>query len=222
VIDILLVGAPGSGKTDLAFDLATALDQGEEFYSIVDEYAEDVRDQSNLAIGPYAGYIGNFLIAAERLKREVGHFKRGEPYIVCGSLVETIVYFSVNGTSTPTDAVSYRKINTFMQMLGMTLVDMYAYGVCLYLPVPEDHENFLLSQEIGTALSTLQVPYARLSEEDRLEQALGLIRQAEAELDVAEAKQRGVRAGGSDGEDDGDAPVTVPDVPEHGADGQSD
>lgn len=217
-MDFCVTGAPGSGKSDFALDLALALDQGKESWVVIDGYADEVRKETKLALGGWAGWGGNFIVAAERLKAELSWYKREQQYIVVGSAIETIVYFSLNGSSS-VSSEDYTRVAAFMKMMSMLIADFHVYGVTFFLPLPTDHEDYWLSQEIETALDVLGVPYARLSEENRLDQALTIIEQARAALEAPKPVERRVRPRGSDGGEDRSLPNDVPNLSKHGSDG---
>ena len=168
---IALVGAPGSGKTELANDIV----ETEQFqdHVVIDNYAQTTSTYTNLALGPYATYVGNYLVAADRLRREVRAIKHNEDHIVCGTLIETAVYMSMRGGLDNVGGSSEaNRIAAFMQMLGMLFNDVGGYDKIFYLPLVDGSEiNKRVDSEIVDALGVFGVPYITLGE-DRVQEVL--------------------------------------------------
>lgn len=181
-MDIAIVGAPQSGKTKFAHELSAALDL--ENSIVIDGYAYHVGQDSGLALGDAAGYIGNLLVLAERLKYELSAMKSEhiEHTIVCGTLIDTITYMSVHAAlyTGKRNRDGQEKIASFMHLCGAVFTDMFVYDYVFYLPLPEsvqDDELRLFDTELRRALEMFWVKSVTLegTVEEQVEKAVDQI-----------------------------------------------
>jgi hypothetical protein len=93
-----LSGVPGSGKSDLAQAIKKHFDnlQSDKKTIVIDDYVEDVKENTFLALGFDAAYVGNIEIALERAARErIAYEKDNYDNIVsCGTIFETASYMA--------------------------------------------------------------------------------------------------------------------------------
>lgn len=181
-MDIALIGVPGSGKSGLAHQLLNHITEHHGSCRNIDGYADEVGEVSHLALGEWAGYIGNLLVASARLTDEIAAMKNKdvEHSIVCGTLVETITYMSIHAAVfTGKDPEEQQKIQMFMHLMGCLMHDMFIYDHIFYLPPGDDatREQVTVDEELRRALSLYSIDYATLDGpvEDKLEKALTII-----------------------------------------------
>lgn len=123
---IAILGAPGSGKTELAEALKPKLEGKTQ---IIDNYVEQIGAECDLAMGGEATYIGNLYVALGRYARE--RKARGcgcyANIITCGTLIESSVYATLNamtGMSKPDEqSANWTRITNFMNILGSIYQD---------------------------------------------------------------------------------------------------
>jgi nicotinamide riboside kinase len=180
---IALIGPPSSGKGDLALLLATRLDDD---YTIIDNYVDDLTEQTGLAFGYFSTYLGNLMIASERLAREYRAKNILElNSITCGTIIETTVYQAIFGQQLPADPakqeIEAARMALIMQTFGMVIYDTFRYDHVFVLDLiqekidPERKEFTLtVDQEIKDCLAQFQIPAVRLSGtlDERLEKAI--------------------------------------------------
>jgi hypothetical protein len=87
-----LAGVPGSGKTDFAQALSAHFVKNKSSSIVIDDYVQDVEDQTDLALSFDAAYIGNMHVALERASRERKAYETHSHVITCGTLFETSSY----------------------------------------------------------------------------------------------------------------------------------
>jgi nicotinamide riboside kinase len=180
---IALIGPPSSGKGDLALLLATRLDDD---YTIIDNYVDDLTEQTGLAFGYFSTYLGNLMVASERLAREYRAKNILElNSITCGTIIETTVYQAIFGQQLPADPakqeIEAARMALIMQTFGMVIYDTFRYDHVFVLDLiqekidPERKEFTLtVDQEIKDCLAQFQIPAVRLSGtlDERLEKAI--------------------------------------------------
>lgn len=157
---IAIVGAPGSGKSDLAYEIADYL-QLERGMSVevVDKYIENWSNYTDIAPGEFATYIGNMQIAMERLnseqateavlRKDEGSDDR-KVLITCGTILETLVYQCFNayclavkyqdGKSTERISSNIRS-NVTNQWLTLLKIDSWRYDKALWISLPEEKKT---------------------------------------------------------------------------------
>ncbi len=214
---IALIGAPTSGKTELADKLQTSLLP--RSLQIIDDYVEPLSKRTNQAFSHYANYIGNSQIALERFacELEAEHGKNNDGglgvRITCGTVVETTVYtalFSLYMAQSENRNFVDKRSQTHMNWLGVLSHDTWDYDCAFVLPLADDAEAWsqVVEEHIPEAVESLglKVTYLPQDKDEQLANALEEI------LAVEEANGSGVRQGGSPGEDDSDSVGDMPDV----------
>lgn len=183
MLRIGLIGAPGARKSALARSLATELGKREEhqFATIVDDYVEAISEETDLALGFYATYIGNLYVAMGRFSRErKAEFTGADVIVTCGTLIENQVYAAVEGASSERYAdleEEHRKRTVVsMQMMGLFMQDLFQYDHLFYLPLQGEHDKNLHSfdENLPQAIELWDIKATTLSGDDqeRLDLAL--------------------------------------------------
>jgi adenylate kinase family enzyme len=181
---IALIGAPGSGKTDLAKKLAEKYDA-----NILDDYVENIGKESNLAMADQASYIGNLYVILRRIAMERWLIEK-EPdknLITCGTLVESSIYATVEALRYQTEVHQVRIIE-FMKMLGLIIQDTWDYDHAFILNLDEDADSESVAGNIDAsifmAVNSFGLHYTPLTgdTEERFKQAVEDIEKREREL----------------------------------------
>lgn len=181
---IALLGAPGSGKTQLAKAIKSRMeideppcDQCPAPVLVADQYALKTRDDGEYEIGLNGGYMANIDIAMERyrMERRIGHI---EPklMVTCGTVIETAVYsamhFERSLTLKNTDEEKMEEAKRFQgctSMLAVMFMDMFKYERAFYLPSPvkpEDDRWLNFERNLQAAFQAYQAPVIPLVVED--------------------------------------------------------
>lgn len=222
-----VLGAPGAGKTKFAQGLAKSLGDT----TVVDNYVQRLQKSSNLALGPWASYSENMMIAgvreAARLKQ---HDKTNQ--ITVGTIMDTMVYImvhcdnSVNSNTRDKAAAIYQESHAVVN--GMTLWYNYTwdYDVCFHLPYAKTEEfNFStkMNEAYSPVLETFFVPVYGLEGDTKgrveiASQVIEILERDEASrtaanLESSKDEKRSVRSSSKDGTGVGDSPRPMPDVP---------
>jgi hypothetical protein len=220
---IALIGAPNSGKTELAQQLRHALSQTDRT-TLVDDYIAEVEKRSDVVLSHYATYLGNIQAAIGRFEHErkaVSECKDGI-VITCGTLVENSVYTATLAYIT-NDAASgdapYRMVNDTranlcMSWLGTLRHDTWDYDLVYYLPLPDDADRWdsVVDQHIPEAAEALGVEYVELPVER--EPRVGIVLQEILEHKTAASNELASGTSTDEGAEVGDRPGHLPDVPE--------
>ena len=172
-----LVGTPGSGKSELAEALASALDLRN-----IDGYAEDYEYESNFAVGEDATYIVNLGIAMTRLTKERAYAERGGT-VTCGTMLDTAAYMSCETTLFPEDGAWRRRALASISLAGCMVSDLMTYDFVFYLPSKNADSTFLanVDEAMATALNLFEIAHITLDRptlNENLELALRGIRAA--------------------------------------------
>jgi hypothetical protein len=140
---IAILGAPGSGKTEVAGALADKF--GNSYTAIVDEYVDKLSVETNVAFGHVGGFLGNLQVAFERLRCEqMADTYNADHIITCGTLVETTLYTRLYAEArvevAPKDEIHRelaRATNAAM-MYGQLVWDTWRYDYVFVNPLPEE------------------------------------------------------------------------------------
>lgn len=179
-----ILGAPGSGKTELAEALKTRLDGTT---SIVDNYVDEIGRECDLAMGTDANYIGNLYVVLGRYAKERKAQRDADNVITCGSMIESSVYATLNTMSQPPghEATNWTRITNFMNVLGSifqdTMTPPEGYDHIFVLSLEDSDTETPIDQidkNIFMAINVFGLPYVPVSGtiEERVEQALDQIR----------------------------------------------
>lgn len=145
-----LVGAPGAGKSELADALRRTDDVWDVGYGkhvvIIDNYVSDIEQETDMALGFHASYIGNLAIALGRYARERCAEANAYNYhrITCGTLLETATYAAIDGMKQIQIADDdgredqIKRVQAAMGILACLYMDVFRYDHLFYLPVMSD------------------------------------------------------------------------------------
>lgn len=128
---IAISGPPGSGKSKLARDIAQELD-----IKAVVGYSELLQKNTDLALGPWATYSENMMVAGTRMAKERS---AGQDYIVSGTILDTITYAMMK-TDIPTRSgpLDIGRVETLaeggIKGLGIIYAENWDYDLSFFLP----------------------------------------------------------------------------------------
>jgi hypothetical protein len=175
---IAIVGAPGSGKSELAAELDKLLhdDCSKCTVAIVDDYIDDIGKAAGFKLDAEAGYVGNLHVVLGRLAREQKAEAEGATHIItCGTGIETGIYVNRKAVVEQTQWAWIRATN-FMNLWGSIFADTWRYDHVFVLSYPQrdvDTVNGKIDGALFMALSTFGVHFTPLSGtlEEKVEQA---------------------------------------------------
>jgi nicotinamide riboside kinase len=180
-----LVGAPESGKSDLAIALAAALkDKG--VVMVVDDYVEQITDRSDTALGSMATYLGNLQVAVGRMEFENKALEDSpDVLITCGTIIDTIVYNALHhmvhlSTRRKDQRILdhyYERADASTKLLALMMADTWKYDHVFYLPLSEDGQDWYkeIDKELAPAIRMTGAEFTTLDDDDKLEAALNEI-----------------------------------------------
>lgn len=129
-----IMGAPGSGKSKFAKDL------GEAFGLIaVDDYVQQLKDNTGLELGHWASYSENFMIAGVRMAEE----RQFKDTVTAGTILDTLLYCAMKHDITmgskgaiqqAYERSEYARVNSAMNAMGMMYTESWSYDLAFYLP----------------------------------------------------------------------------------------
>lgn len=193
---IAIIGAPGSGKTELVKLIGPQL--GATWITL-DEYAEKACDDIDYAPGTDGGYIANLAVALKRLGMErvadLDEFAF-QYRITCGTLLETSVYsamdFEITSKYQEEDEIvnNTRRVEAVLKTLACLYADSFDYDLVFYLPArSEEWKEF--DKNLQTAFAAFflvkTVPLLEDTMEENADIALKIIKK---EIDIDEYLRR--------------------------------
>lgn len=150
---IALLGAPGSGKTKFARELAKRVDDLGPF-KLVDNYVPKLEKRTGLSFGHFATYVPNLMVATERIAAEEA---AGPNTITCGTIFESIAYTalhsSVASQKAPAQRLERARAEATLQAMGMLVADTFNYKYAFYLPYKRKREGW--NQTLNDLLPTV-------------------------------------------------------------------
>lgn len=125
---IALIGAAGSGKTELANQIAK-----EKKLEVVDGYAEAFSKRTDLAIGFFGGYSTTLGIALDRIYEEN---KKKDDYVVCGTTLDSLLYVAMMSLKNP-NQLEYIRAKTYLEAVAILFYDYWVYDHVFVCRMPK-------------------------------------------------------------------------------------
>lgn len=183
---IALIGAPSSGKTELALLLQQALP---DKVAIVDNYIPEIEDRSDSVLGHFASYVGNLQAVIGRWEYERAALRDNpDTVITCGTIVESGVYNAVqaliqhnsdSGTLTVRTLQNDKRASLSMTLMGMLAHDLWDYDHSFYLPLAEDanEDDKIVDNHILECAEAMEVAVSTLSTDrsEHLAEVMGVV-----------------------------------------------
>lgn len=182
-MNIALIGAPGSGKSELGQRLVESLGghNTERNVALVDNYVQAVERKAMIAVGPLSDYLGNMFVALERYGQERRKRDWAETTITCGTLIETAVYMAMHFVSLANilddagKSAAGPQMEAVLRMLAVLYNDIFTYDYAFYLPPRQgDEDTVFMDHQLQAGLAGFKlVPVTALINADtQLEEAL--------------------------------------------------
>lgn len=191
-----IIGAPKSGKSKLARDLKKVAPEilGHEPV-VVDNYAQKLQRDTKLALGQFATYSENYMIAGARHAAERKAIETGASVITVGTMVETFLYgvVTTDAEMQAHDPVLAMKIaQGAMAGLGVILSETVDYDALIYLPYTKtkgDNWAKLFDEQIPNISFNFSLPIITVegTQSERIQKASNILKSAHAaspELEV--------------------------------------
>lgn len=177
-----------TGKSALAQRIA------EEYgMFVVDNYAQEYSESMDVAIGFFASYIPNLMVAFEREKAEQTARMSGAPVVTCGTLIETLAYAGLQAEyhsrqiETPQQQALLHRELLGAQLISAMIVDTLRYSHFFFLRLPVEIEvpgqdpkwngaYRALDNAISQVVEQMRVPVTELK--GSTEQQMEVVRQA--------------------------------------------
>lgn len=227
-----ILGAPGAEKSKFARGLSRAMPTKT---AVVDNYAQRLQKASGLALGPWASYSENLMIAGMReMERAV---KQGDHQITVGTIMDTMTYVMVysdiiiHSYSRQELANIYHNAQAIVSGLSLWYTETWDYDICFFLPYEppasadlNQRFSYTLSSAYSQVIDTFYVPNVfeltgTISE--KIEIAREIIASFEEHedptrtqsVDSPSDEESTVRVSSEDGTSGGDSSIAVSDVP---------
>lgn len=183
-LKIALVGAPGSGKTELAQQINKALNRS---FQCVDNYVEELETETNISFSHYANHFANAMVVCKRVAKErnvedVLNPDGGlEVRVTCGTILETTIYsalFALSNADTGVGQINLindKRAQIAMTWLGVAALDTWEYDYSFYCPYDgNDNWQGIVDENIPEAIDALGVKITKLPDarEERLAKVL--------------------------------------------------
>lgn len=173
---VCVTGAPGAGKSAIAALIA-------EYYDLdlVDNYAQDLAKDMDIALGLWASYVPNLMVAMEREKADHKARRSGERgVVVVGSLIESMAYAGIKAElagqqiTTPQQQGVVQREMFGMQFCGLMLQDLMRFQHFFFVKLPTevivpgvepkfDNATRSLDNAISTIIGQISVPMHELT-----------------------------------------------------------
>lgn len=150
-----VIGAPGVGKTTFANALGKELG-----LPVVDRYAQKIQKDTGLALGPWASYSENFMVAGARLAAEE---KVGAERITVGTALDTVNYAALKSDITMRQTVEHKRAafasaNSAMMGIGCMIAETWDYNLCFIVPIEQSVKTTLPKEQEWTRIVADSLP----------------------------------------------------------------
>lgn len=183
-----IIGAQGSGKSKLSRALAK---ESESLLGhkpvVVDNYAQKLQRDTGLALGMFATYSENFMVAGARHAAEYKAINTGKSVITVGTMIETFLYGVMTSDAEmqrfdPQGAMQVASAG--MTGLGVFFGETFDYDAVIYLPYVEkkgyNQWSKLFDSHIESVAFNFSVPISiiRGTDSERVSRAQEVVRYA--------------------------------------------
>ena len=139
---IAIIGAPGSGKTDLGRSITRSLNRDHQGgWKLIDNYVDKLSQRTGVTYNAQSGYIENVTIMTTRWLLEDEAAYQQFNTISCGSIYETFVYAAMLNTTPAAD----EQARLFQHHLVSTMMNFFSivepsgrYDQVFFLPLSQE------------------------------------------------------------------------------------
>lgn len=136
-----IIGAPESGKSDLAQGLKQALEEKGKKVVVIDDYIPEIEEESDIVLGRASTYVGDSLAMFGRFARENKALLEKPDYMITvGTLLDTTVYAALGGVKDQTPEGWFR-VHNWMNLAGIFFRDTWKYDHTFLLMLPAKVEE---------------------------------------------------------------------------------
>lgn len=209
---VAILGAPGSGKTEVGKRIAARLNRdakeaaiassGSEpirRWKLIDDYVKDLSKRTGRRYGSEGDIPHNAQVMTERWTREAEALHQGFHTVTCGSIYETILYTAFTRLTPPTDEQEMmawsQEAQVAMQFLNLMEQMTFNYDVLLYLPLGDHNHTMGWSRVIDAKLPEVlegcfryAVPLNESTLRQKVTHGLKVIRFIRDQADAVEAE----------------------------------
>lgn len=165
-MNIAIVGPPGAGKTKLAKEMRAELASLHASYKvkIVDGYAARLKRDTGLALGPYANWSENYMVAGYRRALELKARQSNHHTITCGTILDTMYYC---GMVSQAEIIGSRDpqssniiITAAMSGIGLWFRSDWDYDLAFCVGAADDAEGWIAqyADDIPPLAQSLLIP----------------------------------------------------------------
>lgn len=185
-MNIGIIGPPGAGKSKLANKIRREVLPDAK---VVDNYAQKLQRDTELALGPWANFSENFMVAGTRRAAELKVRHPEFHTLTVGTIVDTLMYCAIRsdsmikGASQENLAFAQQWVESAMPAMGLWYRETWDYDIAVFCPADEDTEqrwtlgysnelpgvfsSFLVPNVIGRSDDTLDYITEKLAETDK-------------------------------------------------------
>src|SRR4051794_23575309 len=95
-----IIGAPESGKTKFAHELSELLEQNTVPFCVVDEYVNELRDETGLEYGSFGSHVDDLQVAFKRREWELNAILHMSNSITVGTILDSTAHCFVRAEDT--------------------------------------------------------------------------------------------------------------------------
>lgn len=214
---IAILGAPGAGKSKFARELAVQLGDDAVPYLILDNYVQDLREDTGLEYGKFGSFIDDLQVVFKRRELELMYSKGGtQNTIIVGTVLDSVIHNFIRSEDAPTDrrgiGLYTERLKAIAASFGLLYIDTWDYDYAFLLQTDNTYSRAMVD-----LLSTYRAPVMTFNSEVTNDKKAGLAAEAIRSLEKdepASSDELGVRRGSENGGSDRDSSEPVPDVPE--------
>lgn len=157
---IIIVGAPGAGKTKLAKELAK-----EYNCTLIDNIAQNFARRTKLAVGFPSDYRVDMILAGERLEKILTNWNND--FVMTSTILDSLAYSRVRQVLLDETEVDEIEIQKNLDMVGLfyqATQNSFRYDKVYFLPYENKKENLsnLISGALEEVLQHFGVEFERV------------------------------------------------------------
>jgi len=155
-----IIGTPTSRKSEFAEAISNSNSV------IIDDYVKVIQETTDLALGAWATYSEEFMIAGQRYysERKSG-YDEADTLITVGTLVDTLAYCAIKSDAEPNSSdpdvrhAIYTRIQGIMGGLSLMIAESWDYDLAFYLPLEIQSDTPVWIQLLDKAILTVLESY---------------------------------------------------------------